>query len=96
MIRNLKTVYSALKNQPACLEFVYFAKAIGMGIKDDVDLIQYYEQANMDLIHVTHWGANFPGEYYALGRDGKLANLTFGPEVQALNISKDFRYPEIC
>jgi hypothetical protein len=86
---------SRLQNQPACQKFLSFARTIGYGSRDNVDLVQHFPQANMDLIHVVHIGANYPGEYFALSYNGNLVNITSGEQTQAINISKDVRYQEI-
>lgn len=79
--------------QPHCKPFLAFAKATSMSPKDDVDVIKHYKQLN--LIHVTRFGANYPGVYYTLGTNGTLVDLIFGPQTQVLDIRKDLHYPEI-
>ncbi len=80
--------------QSDCQSFVAFAKTTSMSPRDNVDLIKHYKQ--LDLIHLVRFGANYPGVYYALGSNGALVDLIFGPQTQGLDISKDPHYPQIA
>jgi hypothetical protein len=80
--------------QSGCKFFNAFAKATNMLPKDDVDVIKHYQQ--LDLIHLVRFGANYPGIYYAVGIEGNLVDLIFGPQTQGLDIRKDPHYPEIA
>lgn len=90
-----QTCLMRLKDQPLCGQFLSFAKATQLGVHDDIDLIKQYPQANLALIHVTYFGANYPGVYYALGTNGNLVDLIFGPQMQTVDISKDVNFPAI-
>lgn len=81
---------------PACKQFLEFAKMTGMAPKDNVDLIKNYKNGGLDLVHLVRFGANYPGVYYAIGTNGDVVDLIFGPQTQQWDIRKDPRYPEIA
>lgn len=76
-----------------CDQFIAFATMVGMSPKDDIDVIKHYKQ--LDLLHLIRFGANYPGAYYAIGLNGNLIDLIFGPHMQKLDIQKDIHYPEV-
>lgn len=80
----------------ACKQFFAFEKITGMAPKDDIDLVKYYKDGGLDLIHMVRFGANYPGVYYAIGTSGDFVDLIFGPQTQKLDIRKDPHYPEIA
>lgn len=86
---------SRLKPYPACQQFLAFAGATQFDRGDDVDLIQNYKEAPINLFHVARFNANYPGDYYVIGVKGNFVNITSGPQVQEIDISKDIHYPQI-
>lgn len=84
-----------LQPYPACQQFLAFAGATQFDRGDDVDLIQFYKEANLNVFHVSRPTANYPGDYYAIGVKGNFVNITSGPEVQQIDISKNIQYPQI-
>jgi hypothetical protein len=93
--QEFKVCLARLKQQPACEQFVDFANSISYGLRDEVDLVQYYKEGQLTLVHVVRMGQSYPGDYYAVSGNGGLLNITSGPEVKGININKDLRYPEI-
>lgn len=81
---------------PACKQFFAFAKMVGMAPGDDIDLVKHYQKGELDLIHLIRFGANYPGVYYTLGKNGNFVDMIFGPQTQKWDIRKDMRYPEIA
>lgn len=84
-----------LKPYPNCQQFLAFAGATQLGKGDNVDLVQYYKDAQINLFHVSRWEADYPGDYYVIGVKGDYTNITSGSQVQQLDISKDIHYPQI-
>jgi hypothetical protein len=85
-----------LKQQSACDQFTKFASMVSYGLRDQVDLLQYYKEGQMTLVHVTRMGEAYPGDYYLIGPSGNFFNVTAGSEVKTLDITKDPNYPEIA
>ncbi|MFT3741188.1 MAG: hypothetical protein QM752_00650 [Gammaproteobacteria bacterium] len=79
-----------------CQQFLSFVALTDFGPKDDIDVIQRYGPAKLDLIRVRRWGINFPGDYYAIGSNGNLVNIASGPEARAINIKQDVAYPKLA
>ncbi len=80
---------------PACQQFLAFAAAINFSLRDEIDLIKHYPQAQLDLLHVQRFGMNYPGDFYAISGSGDLVNITSGPQAQAVDITKDAIFSQI-
>lgn len=85
-----------LKQQPACDQFIKFAEIISYGLRDEVDLLQYYKEGQLTLVHVRRMGDTYPGDYYLIGANGHFLNVTAGAEIRGIDITKDVRYPQIA
>lgn len=81
---------------PVCKQFLAFSVASGMGPRDNIDVIKHYKEADLDLIHLQRFGANYPGVYYSIGASGDFQDLIFGAPTQSLDIRKAVQYPEIA
>ncbi len=84
---------NTLKSQAACQQFIAFAGLASFGSRDDIDVFQSYDEANLTLIHVRRGGTNYPGDYFVIGNKGDFVNINSGPEVQSIDITKDPKYP---
>jgi hypothetical protein len=84
-----------LRQQPGCSQFVTFASLSGFAPGSFVDLMQHYQEARLTLLHLSRGGANYAGDYYALGANGNFVNISSGPEAQAIDITKHALYPAI-
>lgn len=89
-----QTCLTQLTN-PACRQFLAFVAATGFSLKDTIDLIKRYPQAQLDLLHIQRFGMDYPGDYYAVGASGDLINITSGPQAQAIDITKNTAFPQI-
>jgi hypothetical protein len=92
---NFQNCISSLKNYPSCAQFLAFATAANFSKGDDVDLIQYNRDSGITLLHVSRALGNYPGDYYAIGPNGNVMNLTSGPEVSRIDIQKNVVFPQI-
>src|SRR5690606_18772963 len=92
---HFKQCIQKMSGQESCQQFVSFAKLVGFDKNDEIDLVQYYDQAQVTLVHVKRQGESYPGDYYVMNASGKLMNITQGSAVQGINMMKDLRYPEI-
>jgi hypothetical protein len=84
-----------ISKQPACQQFVVFAALSRFGIKDDMDVFQKYNEANLTLIHLTRGGTQYPGDYFIVGNNGSFVDINTGREAQALDVTRDPNYPSI-
>lgn len=96
--RDLKQFQTCLSKQqaPNCKQFIAFATKTDMYLRDNVDYIKHYDEGKLDLIHLTRFGANYPGVYYTVGINGDFTDLIFGQQNQALDIRKEVHYPQIA
>jgi hypothetical protein len=59
-----------------CKQFNTFAQLIDFGFGYHVDFIDSYNDRSIWLIHVVMKGANFPGDYYFVTRQGQFIKAT--------------------